>query len=155
MSVVKIFQPRNPLASDIVDATAPTIDALVRDAERRVETLKPSIRAYVSEMRANVAKLAAQSEEMLFADCKEIGAAALNICDVAGAAGQEATGEAARGIHAMVDALVNGGVWHTDALRLHLDALRLLNTDPPPPKAEADRILADLKAMRDWVGVAE
>ena len=155
MSVVRIFTPVNRLALAIGGNCDPTTDSLIAQAAAQVDALKPGLRDYVTQMRATLAALASQSEELIFAECREIAAAALNICDIAGAAGLESTGEAARGIHAMIDALITKGVWHTDALKLHLDALSLLNSDPPPSEAAARKILSDLKAMRDWVGVPD
>lgn len=155
MSVVRIFQPSNPLANMVGGAEGLTREAMIARAEDGVATLRGSIRTYVHEMRATIAVLARQSEELVFAESALISQAALDICDVAGSAGMEATGEAARGIYAMIDALVTRGVWHTDALKLHVEALSLLNADPPPPTEAVNKILADLQVMRDFIGVPD
>ena len=69
------------------------------------------------------------------------------------AAGRAATGEAARGIHAVIDAMTRHGVWHTEALKLHLDALAVLGGDAEPDQAVIDQMLSRLQDMRDWIGV--
>jgi hypothetical protein len=155
MSVVRIFQPQNPLTEIIGGLEDPTTASLTRDAETRVLALRDQIRAYVVQQHAILSGYTAGPEETIFANCREIGHAARAISDVAGAADMEVIGEAARGIFALVNALACKGVWHTDALKLHVDALALFISDAPPNRCDAAQMLARLKSMRDWVGVPE
>lgn len=155
MSVVKIFMPENRLADIIGGPDDPTAASLVRDAETRVFALRDQIRQYVAEQHAILAERADAPEELIFADCQQIAHAARSISDVAGAAGMETLGEAARGIFALINALGCKGVWHTDALKLHVDALALFNSDAPPGNSDSVQILKRLRAMRDWLGVVE
>ena len=47
-------------------------------------------------------------------------------------------------------------IWKaTDALKLHIDTLALLNSDAPPTRSDAAQMLKRLKSMRDWIGVPE
>jgi len=96
-----------------------------------------------------------QGEEVLFAECRTLSDAALNVAEVAGAAGMDALGEVARGISAMVESLTTSGVWHSDALKLHLDALALINQAGGRMTEENKVILARLRGMRATVGVTE
>ncbi len=155
MSIVKIFTPENPLAAIIGGPDDPTTASLVRDAETRIYTLRDDIRRHVAEQHAILAARADAPEETIFADCHQIAAAARAISDVAGAAGMETVGEAARGIFALINALGCKGVWHTDALKLHVDALALFNSDAPPSRSDSVQILKKLKAMREWVGAPD
>ena len=155
MSIVKIFTPENPLAEIIGGPDDPTAACLTRDAETRVSALRDQIRTHVALQHAILAKYASGPEEEVFANCREIASAARSISDVAGAADMESVGEAARGIFALISALGSKGVWHTDALRLHIDTLALLNSDAPPNRCDAGQMLKRLKSMRDWIGVPE
>lgn len=153
MSVVRIFTPDNRLKGVIGGPNDPTAASLVRDAEMRLRPLQGVIQKDVADLCGVIARLADGPEEQVFANSRDIGDAARAICEVAGIANLTAVGEAARGVHAMIDALVTVGVWHTEALELHIDAVALFNSEAPPSQAETDKILARLKAMRDWVGV--
>lgn len=155
MSVVKIFTPENPLADIIGGPDDPTVASLARDAETRVHALRDQIRAHVAQQHVILARHADGPEEDVFANCRSIATAARSISDVAGAADMETVGEAARGIFALINALGSKGVWHTDALKLHIDALALFNSDAPPTRSDAAQMLKRLKSMRDWIGVPE
>ncbi len=155
MSVVKIFTPENRLSGIMGDPAGRTVRELIADADGRVSKLSDTIRQYVGEVREKILLLAHQPEDLIFAECKELATMACAICDVAAVAGLQHTGEAARGIYMMVDALLTRGVWHTDALKLHAHALALLSEEPAPSDAAVEQILFNLKAMREWVGVAD
>lgn len=155
MSIVKIFTPENRLADVIGDADDPTVASLVRDAETNVWSIRDQIRGHVAEQHAILARQASGPEAEIFARCHAIAATARSISDVAGAADMESIGEAARGIFALISALTCKGVWHTDALQLHIDALALFNSDAPPSHSDSVQILKKLKAMREWVGAAD
>ncbi|ACG79639.1 cheE protein [Phenylobacterium zucineum HLK1] len=155
MTVARIFTPENRLAKILEAIQAPTAAELIADAESRVEALGDAIRTYVAEKLEEIRAFAEQSEDVLFAECRTLGETAMNVAEVAGAAGLEAVGEVARGISAMVDNLISSGVWHTDALRLHLDALALVNASGGGMTPENEVILMRLRGMREAVGVVE
>lgn len=155
MTVARIFTPENRLAQILDNLDAPTAAELVAEAEGRASKLSVAIRAYVEEKLADIMAFATQGEEVLFAECQTLSTAALNVAEVAGAAEMEAIGEVARGISAMVEGLVTGGVWHSDALKLHLDALALVTQAGGRLTDENKVILARLRGMREAVGVAE
>lgn len=153
MAATHVFTPDNRLADVIGDSRHPTAEALEASAVARVATLKDRIQAYVAEQLVVISTLAREREEVIFAECLSLGAAAQAICEVAGAAELESVGEAALGIHAMIEALVSQGVWHTEALKLHIDALGLLAAHPDLPRAEVETTLLRLKTMRERIGV--
>ena len=66
-----------------------------------------------------------------------------------------ALGEVARGVCAMVDCLITSGIWHTEALDLHLTSLSLLCRPDPPSEREEARIIARLREMRFAIGVPD
>lgn len=155
MTVARIFTPENRLAKILESMDAPTAAELVMEAECRVAQLSEAIHAYVEEKLREILAFASQGEEVLFAECQTLSDAALKVAEVAGAAEMEATGEVARGISAMVDGLMTSGIWHSDALKLHLDALALVNQNGGGLTEENKVILARLRGMREAVGVLE
>lgn len=155
MTAARIFTPENRLAKILDSLDGPTAAELVMEAEGRVAQLSEAIHLYVEEKLKQILAFAEEGEEVLFAECQTLSSAALNVAEVAGAADMEAIGEVARGISAMVDGLVTSGVWHSDALKLHLDALALVNQAGGRLTDENKVILARLRGMREAVGVAE
>jgi hypothetical protein len=133
----------------------PTAEDLAQNAERRVATLKSSLRSHVAGQVRIIAAMSNLSEETVFAQSTALGNAALAICEIAGAAEMAPLGEAARGIYILMEAQKSQGVWHTDALRLHINALMMFDKDPDISTATAEGILAELKTLRDWIGVQD
>jgi hypothetical protein len=152
---VKVFLPENRLADfvGVVDGVLP--NELVSAAEARVEDMRESLEEVIAATLEEMLALGMQPEELVFADCREISRLALEIAEIAGAAGMTSIGEAARGVRIMIDSLFLGGVWHSDALRLHFEALQLLSSEPRPGPDEETAILARLQRMRQRVGVRE
>jgi hypothetical protein len=151
----RVFTPENRLAKVLASLEGKTEAELVGAAEARVARLEAVIRDYVKEKLARLLDYARIGEEALFAECRDLGAQANDIAEVASAAGLTAIGEVARGIGAMVDSLIRRGVWHTDALRLHLDALVLLNQRSGANDADDAIMLERLRGMRSAIGVLE
>lgn len=145
----------NPLASAVDAATGDTTRELVADAVARVSALSPVIRRYVSLRLQEILALSGASDEILFAESRRLGDAALAVAETAGAAGLQTVGEIARGISAMVDNLLTRGAWHSDALRLHIQALSLASQAADGDSPE-DRLMLDrLHAMRKVLDVVE
>jgi hypothetical protein len=155
MGAARIFTPENRLAKILLTLDAPDADDLVMEAEARVGRLSDGIRAYVASKLDEIMGYATQGEDVLFAECRTLGAAALNVAEVAGAARLETVGDIARGISAMVDNLITSGVWHTEALRLHLKALVLVNQGDGGRTPANQQILARLRSMREAIGIVE
>lgn len=145
----------NPLAGAVDAATGVAARELVAEAAARVSALRPAIRHYVSLRLREILALSNESDEMLFAESRMLGDAALAVAETAGAAGMETVGEIARGISAMVENLLARGAWHSDALRLHIQALSLAS-QAADGDAPEDRLMLDrLQAMRKVLDIAE
>lgn len=127
MSEARVYVVRNRISGALLSKDGPTVDSLVSDADARVALLADRIGAFVAGKVAVLATYADQPEEALFGGCQAIGEPAMNIAEVAEAAGMDAVGAVARGICVMLDGLISRGIWHTDALRLHLRALTLVH----------------------------
>lgn len=155
MGQARIFTPENRLAGVLSSLQGVAPERLVADAEARVARLETAIRAYVGDRLTPIMAFADLSEAALFAGCQELGAMSLDISEVAAAGGMVAIGEAARGISAMVEGLLDRGVWHTDALKLHLDALVLLSQTPSPGATQVKAIMDQLLTMRRSIGISE
>jgi hypothetical protein len=155
MAKARVFLPKNRLKHIIGGPNDMTAEMLIQGAEARLAELEPALKADVSDWVAAIERIAALEEEFLFAQCLSVSRAALSICEVAGAAGLGPLGDAARGIVSMVDALISQGVWHTDALQLHIDALSMFAANPSLPSDEVRRVLARLQVLRDEIGVQE
>ncbi len=155
MKLLDIFTPTNRLAKIIEGNGGIAFETLVAQSDKRLLMMKDDLQAYVREQINEIVAIHAQGEELLFARCKELGLAAMNIADVAGVAKLFEVGEAASGIRAMIDSLVEKGVWHTDALELHITSLVLLASEPVPSQEETGKVLSRLSKMRAAIGVVE
>lgn len=155
MQTARIFTPENRLAHALRSQDGPSAVSLIADADARVAALADSIRAFVADRIALIAPYADRAEDELFAGCKDIGEPAMNIAEVADAAGLDAVGAVARGVCVMLDGLISLGVWHTEALCIHLRALRLVGDPDGPTSEEGRRIIEDLLALRRSIGLPE
>jgi hypothetical protein len=153
MREARIYSVRNRLYEATRSMDGPTVESLVSDADEQVLRLADSITAFVASKVAILTAYADQPEEALFAGCKAIGEPAMNIAEVAEAAGLEAVGKISRGICVMLDGLGNSGIWHTDALRLHLHALTLLQVQSREPAGL--KVVEELRSLRCSLGFPE
>lgn len=155
MQSVRIFTAENRLSKALLSQDGPTVDSLIADADARVALLTDRIRVFVAGKVALVAAYAEQSEDALFAGCRDIGEPAMNIAEVAEAAGMGAVGAVARGICVMLDGLVTRGVWHTEAMRVHLRALTLVGGQGGGPGSPPLTIVEDLRTLRRSLGLTD
>ena len=146
------FTPRNRLSDILSGPGQRTFAEHVASAEEAVEAVAPSL---VERLEADVRALAGlcrQEEDAVFGQCREIGLLALTIVESARLAGRPGLALAAKGVWEMVDALTGRGVWHTDALRLHADALGTLIAAGDGPEGLA--VAKELARMREALGAA-
>ena len=153
MATVRIFHPKNRLQPTLGGPGDPTIEQLTERAKKNVAKVGDQLREFVRGHMVTIQGIGASAEEEVFARSRALMASALAVAEVAGAYGESALSEAARGVIIMVDALATHGIWHSEALRLHLDALARLSSDPPPSEAEAKGVLQMLAALRRNIGV--
>ena len=154
MQTVRIFTPENRLARAL-RTDGPRAESLIADADARVAALADSIRAFVGDRIALIAPYADRPEDDLFAGCRDIGGPAMDIAEVAEAAGLDDIGAVARGVCVMLDGLATHGVWHTEALCVHLRTLRLIADPDGPTGEEAGRIVDDLLTLRRSLNLPE
>lgn len=153
MSEARVYAVRNRISEALLSKDGPTIDSLVSDADARVARLADRIGVFVAGRVAVLAAYAEQPEEALFSGCKSIAEPAMSIAEVAEAAGLEAVGAVARGICVMLDGLVSRGIWHTDALRIHLRALALVHGQAGLPAGLM--MVEELRSLRSSLGFTD
>lgn len=154
MSEARVYAVRNRI-SEALSKDGPTVDSLVSDADARVARLAGRIEAFVASRVAVLANWAEQPEEALFAGCQAIAEPAMNIAEVAEAAGMGAVGAVARGICVMLDGLTSRGIWHTEALRVHLRALTLVLEQSSEPGAPSNTVVEELLVLRSSLGFTD
>ena len=120
------FVPRNRMSRILSGLDRKSFAEHVAGAEEAVGAIAPILTASIEGDVQGLIRLCRQDEAAIFGQCHEIGRRALNIVESARLAGRPALAEAAQGVWEMIDALSGRGVWHTDALRLHADALGTL-----------------------------
>ena len=153
--MVQIFTPENRLAPILGGLAGETPNQLIAEADARVGALRGVIRNYVAKGLEVIAGYATADESILFAESATLGDVARGVAEIAGAAGMETIGEIACGICAMIESLTTNGVWHTEALRVHINALKLVNQGAVGRDATDDAILRRLSAVRAAVGVLD
>jgi len=154
LSAARVFDVDNTLAKVLCNLGGEISAKLIEQAEAEVSKLHAPIRDYVREEVAAILIYVDVGEDVLFADCERIGRHALNVAEVAGAAGLTGLGEVAGGINALIENLRSAGLWHTEALRLHLRAMTLLSQDTIDAAGER-LVLERLRTMRRAIGVQE
>jgi len=154
MSDARVYAVRNRI-SEALSRDGPTVDSLISDADARVAVLADRIGTFVAGKVAILAGWAEQPEDDLFAGCKAIAEPAMNIAEVAEAAGLGAVGAVARGICVMLDGLTSRGIWHTEALRVHLRALTLVLERSREPGSASDAVVEELLSLRSSLGFLE
>lgn len=151
MSTACVYTPENRLAKILQNRQAPAAHELISDADARVVNLAVSIREFVGRRVEALSLFGGAPEDELFAEARTIGQYALDIAEVAAAAGLNDIGDIARGMKAMVDGLVRDGIWHSDALRLHIHSLMLASR---PAGGEKDMV-EHLFVLRQALHVTE
>ena len=155
MAEPRTIFPYNRLSGAVDTLEGESPQKLVSDAGQLVIAMRPHIRSYVAAKVANLSRFATETDEVLLAEGRTIGAITLAIAEVAGAGGMQTIGEIARGTSALVDSLLHKGGWHSTAVRIHLQSLTLASqsqTDDEP----AERLMLDrLQIMRKVLAVSE
>ena len=141
MSEARVYAVRNRLSGAVLSKDGPTVDSLVSDADARVALLADRIGIFVAGRVAILAGWAEQPEEALFGGCKSIEEPAMGIAEVAEAAG--------------LDGLVSRGIWHTDALRIHLRALTVVHAESGQPGSANLMIVEELQSLRASLGFTD
>lgn len=154
-AAARVFTPENRLAKVLSSLDAPSQAELIAGAQAQVASMRSAVRGYVEEKVRVILRCAAGGEMALFEHSREIETAAINIAEVAGAAGMMAIGEIARGISAMLARLRREGAWHGEALMVHVSSLTLASSATPLTPSEETMMLGRLATMRRAIGVTE
>ncbi len=155
MSAARIFTPENRLAGFLDSLGGTATDVLVENAEHRVEAMVEGIREFVAEKLLLILPFAEEDDQVLFAECRTLAETATQIAEVAAAGKLHSIGEIALGISAMVNGLLTVGVWHSEALRVHIRALELVARARPPADRKEDPIVENLRQMRTAIGLRD
>lgn len=146
------FVPRNRLAKILSGMNRKAFEEHVQNAEREVEQIAPILSESIEGDVQSLIRLCRQDEAEAFGQCREIGWLALRIVESAGLARRPELAEAAKGVWQMIEALSERGVWHTDALVLHSDALQALTSGPQMDAEGMAAMEQALLAMRTAIG---
>lgn len=131
------------------------VEAL-RGAQKRIEKISPDLLAGVDRSIARMEKAAASLGDSPDAPAvTEIYQAANDIIALAGLVGYPALDEVAHGLCELIDAFRAEGVWHDQAIRVHIDAVQLLRGLRADDKAACDKVLSGLRAVWLRFGVRQ
>lgn len=146
------FVPRNRLSKILSAMNRKAFAEHVENAEREVDRIAPILGESINGDVQSLIRLCRQDEATIFGQCSEIGWLALRIVESARLARRPELAEAAKGVWEMIEALSVRGVWHTDALRLHVDAMQALTSGAPIGPEGLATIERELLKMREAIG---
>lgn len=122
------FVPHNRLAKIVSALDRRSFAEHVASAKQEVEAIAAVLAESLHGDVQILIRMCRQDEVDIFAQSREIGWLALRIVETARLTRREELARAAEGVWEMIEALAERGVWHTDALRLHVEALNALTT---------------------------
>lgn len=146
------FVPRNRLAKILSGMDRKAFAELVENAEHEVERIAPILGESIEGDVQALIRLCRQDEASIFGQSREIGWLALRIVESARLARRSELAEAAEGVWEMIEALMARGVWHTAALKVHVEALLALTAANGIDAEERRMIALELQKMRLFVG---
>lgn len=122
------FVPHNRLSKIVSSLDRRSFAEHVARAEEEVEAVAAVLAESLNGDVQILIRMCRQDEADIFAQSREIGWLALRILETARLGRREELARAAEGVWEMIEALSERGVWHTDALRLHVEALNALTS---------------------------
>lgn len=146
------FVPRNRLSKILTSLDRKAFSEHVENAAREVERIAPVLGQSIEGDVQALITLCRQDEADIFGQCREIGWLALKIVESARLAQRQELADAAEGVWEMIEALSTRGVWHTDALKVHVTALLALTAADGVGAEERRMIALELLKMRQAVG---
>jgi hypothetical protein len=149
------FVPRNRLSKILTSLDRRAFAEHVEAAEREVQRLAPVLGESIEGDVQALIRLCRQDEADIFAQSREIGWLALKIVESARLARRAELADAAEGVWEMIEALTARGVWHTEALRIHVEALLALTADTGLDRPDRRVIAGELMRMRTAVGAKD
>jgi hypothetical protein len=149
------FVPRNRLSKILSSLNRKAFAEHVEAAEREVERIAPILSESIEGDVQALIRFCRQDEADIFAQSREIGWLALKIVESARLACRPELADAAEGVWELVEALTARGVWHTEALRIHVEALLALTADTGLDEPDRRVIAGELLRMRTAVGAKD
>lgn len=149
------FVPRNRLSKILTSLDRKAFSEHVENAEKEVEKIAPVLGESIEGDVQALIRLCRQDEADIFGQCREIGWLALRIVESARLAKRPELAEAAEGVWEMIDALSTRGVWHTEALRIHVEALLTLTSEAGADANQRAVIARELIRMRAAIGAKD
>lgn len=146
------FVPHNRLSKILSSIDKRSFAEHVARAEQEVEAVAAILAENLNGDVQILIRLCRQDEVEIFGQCREIGWLALRIVETARLGKREELARAAEGVWEMIEALSERGVWHTDALRLHVEALNALISPDAADQEERAAIDQALLRMRQAIG---
>jgi hypothetical protein len=149
------FVPRNRLSKILTSLSRKAFIEHVENAEKEVERTAPILCQSIEGDVQALIYLCRQDEADIFAQSREIGWLALKIVESARLGRRLELADAAEGVWEMIHALSTRGVWHTEALKIHVEALLAL-TSKVGVDADQRRVIAgELIRMRAAIGAKD
>lgn len=148
-----VFVPHNRLARILDAPDGKSFEDLVAAAEANVIQLKASGHNALKGRVTDLLALCDQPEDIVFGESERIVVAAGLVVEDARQLAEADIAETAGGIAAMIQALFDYGAWHTEALEVHVQALKVLVSGVPPSTDERATILREITRMRSAIGV--
>ena len=146
------FWSESRLSVLLADLTPDVALEYVLSAEREVERIAPHLGNGIQEDVLALIGMCCQDEAEIFSQCREIGHLALRIVESARLVRMMALADTAKGVWEMTEALSDRGVWHTDALKLHVKALQALASGTLIGVEDIATIQQELHRMRASIG---
>jgi hypothetical protein len=153
MTNTRIFTPKNHLASILSDSAGKTAATLSAASQALLDGMAEGLREKLQIQISRLMAFRAGGEAL--SRVLELGDVAMNIVEIAGAAGRPQLGEAARGVLAMTDGQDCAAPAFRDALAVHVGAVLLLAADPAPTQEDAEGVLRQLLDVRRFLGVMD
>lgn len=155
MSEARIYVVPNPLAGVLAAADAPTTESLLSEAGERVASLSRGIETFVADRVARLASWPGEPDVALLAGREAIAEAALDVAELAEAAGMPEAGSVARGLYVLAGEPAGRPSRQADALRVHLRALVFVHELGRGPGTEAPGLVEELRRLRASLGLTE
>lgn len=148
-----VFVPSNSLGRILGAPDGKTFEELVAAAEANVERLQPLGLSILRDKVRELVVLCERPEDIVFGDSPEVARIAMHVAEDADQVGDADIAQTARGVCAMMDALFDDGVWHSEALEVHVQALKVLASPLPLSQSQKITIQRELFQMRQSIGV--
>ena len=145
------FVPRNRLSAILAGEDGVSFADHISRAEAELTRVAPTLAAGLHDAIAALADLCRREEDVVFQACREIGHLALVIVETARLANRPDIASVAEGVWELITALTSRGVWHTQALRVHAEALATLASPAFDGPGQQD-IAFELARLRAAIG---